>query len=189
MNVPDPEVTRHIDAVRVRGGSAPDLRERDRAIAWLLANADRAFPDVLGRAAAAPADVVMLDLLGRFRRPEATPVLARAFALGDPPRRYAAGALGASPDPAARTVLRDALTSPKPGDVAAALAGLGVSADPLVCPDVRARLADADAEVRWAAVQAGGALGCLSAAELATIARDDADPEVRKLAAGLVAPR
>jgi hypothetical protein len=178
----DADIDRRIAALHIRAGSPADLRERDRALAWLLERPDRSFPLVLQRAAAAPQDRVLIDLLGRFRRAEATALLRQAFAAAHT-RAQAAAGLGLSPDPAARAALRHALGSTDSAEVVAALAGLGASGDPAACADIVPRLEAVDAEVRWMAVEAGSRLGCLDGAVLQAIARDDPDAAVRALAA------
>jgi hypothetical protein len=178
----EPEIDRQIAALHIRAGSPADLRQRDHAIDWLLQNADQSFPVVLSRVAAQPDDLALLDLLGRYRRPEATAVLLRAFAHGRA-RLYAASGLGMSPDPAARLALRRALDSPDPGEVVAALSGLGASGDTAVCLDITARLEAEDAEVRWMAVEIGARLACLDRATLEAISGSDPDVTVRALAA------
>ena len=183
MPATDPEVDRQLAALHIRAGSPPDLRERDRALAWLLQNSDRSFPVVLALAEAQPDDLVLLDLLGRYRSPQATAVLLRAFAK-EHARLYAASGLGLSPDPAARLALRRALGSSVPGEVVAALSGLGASGDPGVCDDITPLLRAEDAEVRWMAVEVGTRLACLDRATLEAIRRCDPDADVRTLAAG-----
>ena len=178
----DPEVIRQLAALHIRAGSPPDPRQRDRALAWLLEHADRSLPVALARAEEAPQDAVLVDLLGRLRRPEATALLRRAFA-DERTRQYAAAGLGLSPDPVARAALRSALDSPNPAEVVAALAGLGASGDPTVCADITPRLHAANAEVRWMAVEAGSRLKCLDRATLEGIVRSDPDASVRALAA------
>jgi HEAT repeat protein len=138
---------------------------------------------VLSRVEVNPYDLVLLDLLGRFRRPEATAVLLRAFA--EPRTRLqAASGLGLSPDPAARHALRRALESIDPGDVTAALSGLGASGDAAACADVVPRLRSDNAEVRWMAVEIGARLACLDKTALEAISVDDPDAAVRALAVG-----
>ena len=183
MTPTDPDIDRKIAALHIRAGSPADLRQRDGALDWLLRNADRTFPVALARAEAQPHDLVLLDLLGRYRRPAATTVLLRAFT--DPRTRLqAASGLGMSPDPAAREALRDALASTDPGDVTAALSGLGASGDGSACADVLPRLSSDNAEVRWMAVEIGSRLACLDRATLEAISVDDPDAAVRALAAG-----
>lgn len=179
---PDPDIDRQIAALHIRAGSPADLRQRDNALDWLLRNADRAFPVVLARAEAQPDDLALLDLLGRYRRPEATTVLLRAFA-GPRTRLLAASGLGMSPDPAASLALRRALDSPDPAEVTAALSGLGASGDASACADVLPRLRSDNAEVRWMAVEIGARLACLNKAQLESISLDDSDAAVRALAA------
>jgi len=178
MPAADPDVLRELAAMHIRAGSPADLRQRDRALAWLIEHADRAWPTVLARAEEAPQDAVIIDVLGRLRRPEATALLRRAFA-HERTRGSAAAGLGMSPDPAARAFLREALTSPQPADVVGALAGLGASGDRTVCGDITPQLQSANAEIRWTAVDAAMKIGCLEAAALDRIARDDPDPDVR----------
>jgi hypothetical protein len=175
------EIDRQIAAMHIRAGSPPDLRERERALTWLLQNAQASFPVALAGAEAQPDDIVLLDLIGRYRRPEATAVLLRAFANART-RLIAASGLGMSTDPAARLALRGALDSADPGEVTAALSGLGASGDAGACRDITAKLHAADADVRWMAVEVGARLACLDRATLVGIARDDLDPNVRALA-------
>ena len=178
MPASDPDVLRELAAMHIRAGSPADLRQRDRALAWLVEHADRAWPTVLARAEDAPQDAVLIDVLGRLRRPEATALLRRAFA-SERTRGAAAAGLGMSPDPAARAFLRETLTSSQPPDVVGALAGLGASGDRTACGDVMPQLQSDNAEIRWTAVDAAMRLGCLDAATLDRIARDDPDPDVR----------
>jgi HEAT repeat protein len=183
MSTTDAEIDRRLAALHIRAGSPPDLRQRDNALAWLLGNADRCFPVALAAAEAQPNDLVLLDLLGRYRRAEATPALLRAFADART-RLYAATGLGLSPDPAARLALRHALESADTSHVVAALSGLGASGDTAVCDDILPRLQAEDAEVRWMAVEVGASLGCLDHATLEAISAWDPDADVRALAAG-----
>jgi hypothetical protein len=178
---PRSELEDNLAAARLPGGAPPDLRRHENALAWLLAHPEEAFPRVLAAVESDPSDVVLVDLLGRFRQPGATHALKAAFAAGDPARRYAAAGLGQSPDPAARAFLMATLDGDR-GAVVAGLAGLGVSGDPSACAAVRSKLGAVEGEVRWAAVDAGKRLGCVTPAELKRIALEDADPDVRKLA-------
>jgi hypothetical protein len=178
----DPEVDRQLAALHIRTGSPPDLRGRDRAMTWLLEQAERSFPLVLARAEAAPHDSVLIDLLGRYRRAESTPLLLQAFA-DERTRPYAAAGLGQSPDPAAHEALRRKLDSAVPAEVVAALSGLAASGDPARCADITPRLQAANAEVRWMALDAASRLACLDRAALENIARSDSDATVRALAA------
>jgi len=177
----DPEVVRHLAALHIRAGSPPDVRQRDRALAWLLEHTDRALPVALAQVADAPLDLVLVDLLGRFRRLETTAPLLRAFADART-RTYAAAGLGLSPDPEARAALRGALDAPDSSTVVAALSGLAASGDAAACADITPKLTATHAEVRWMAVEAAARLGCLSRDFLEDIARTDPDADVRALA-------
>lgn len=176
------EIDAQLTAVHIRAGSPPDLRQRDQAVAWLLQQADTSFPVVLARAAAQPDDLVLLDLLGRYRRAAATAVLVRAFAQPRA-RLVAASGLGLSDDPAAHAALLKALRSADPGEVVAALSGLGAGGRTAACGDIMPQLQAVNAEVRWMAVEVGSRLACLDRATLAGLAERDADPAVRRLAA------
>lgn len=179
---PDPDLERELAGLHQRAGSPADLRRRDTALKWLLLHSERAFPVALARAEATPGDLPLLDFIGRCRRPEATPFLIKAFAVLAT-RPLAAAGLGQSPDPAARQALHAALRSSRPGDPAAALAGLGAGGQTEVCPEVITRLHAADAELRWVAVDVGLRLGCIDEATRQTLARDDPDDAVRRRAA------
>jgi HEAT repeat protein len=177
----DSEVVRQIAALHIRAGSPPDVRQRDRALEWLVAHVERSLPVALAAAEAAPQDVVLIDLLGQFRRHETTSLLARALADART-RTYAANGLGMSPDPDARDVLRQSMESVDPKVVVSALGGLAASGDPSACADITPKLKADDPEVRWMAVEAGCRLGCLGRARLDDIARHDPDADVRALA-------
>ncbi len=182
MNSITAEIDRQLQALHVRAGSPADLRERDRALDWLLLNAEASFPVVLARVTAQPGDHVLLDLVGRYRRPEATDLLIHAFAKAET-RLVAASGLGLSLDPLARSTLRKALGSPDPEIVAAALSGVGAGGDHGSCGDIEAQLKAADASVRWMAVEVGARLGCLERSVLLALAQDDPDADIRELAA------
>jgi len=182
MNQPtaDPELERQLRLSRPKGGHPADVRERDRAVAWLLEHPERAYPTVLARATTSPGDASLIELLGRFRKVESTSVLMQAFQRPEPVRRYAAAALGLSPDPEARKALIEALA--EPSTQVAAIAGLEASGDATLGPRIRELLRSPTAEVRWVAVHACKSLGCISEQELSELARGDADPSVRELA-------
>ncbi len=93
----------------------------------------------------------------------------------------AARALARHPSPAALATLREVLRDGGEGAGRAADA-LAMRADPAACPDLKAAVAHPDATLRYHAVQAAGALGCLSREELERIAKTDADSDVRELA-------
>lgn len=179
----DPVATQ-LARVRTPSGDGAALREAETASRWLLDHADIGFPAVLAAVEQNPHDAAMVALLGRFRRAEATPALARSFQESDLSRSYAAASLGASPDPAARQVLEQAVASPMTKLASAALLGLGNVGDSSVCAVLRTRLADPVAELRWAALHSARRCACVTDTELATIAQADPDADVRALAAG-----
>ncbi|WP_437905833.1 HEAT repeat domain-containing protein [Sorangium sp. So ce327] len=180
----DPDVDMHLGMALNPHGNRPDLAQKAASIQWLVDHAERAYPIVLARAEATPS-VGLVSVLGRFARAESTPVLARALVAGGLASGAAGTALGEAPDPRARAALIEALGHTDVQVVTAALNGLRVRGDRSVCADVVAATRHPDGEVRWMAVSAGAALGCLDRAALRALAEGDADPYVRKLAARL----
>jgi HEAT repeat protein len=169
-------------------GSPTDVRERTAATGWLLQHEAEAYPRVLEMAAAEP-NAGLIELLGRFRRSESTRVLLDAFQRGGAVRRAAAVGLGVSPDARATEALRTAVESGAHDDRVAALGGLEASGDRRHCGSIVVCLEDEDAEVRWMAIHAAAGLGCIGHAELQMLAKADADPDVRALAASLALAR
>jgi hypothetical protein len=169
-------------------GAPPDVRGRLAATAWLLDHAAEAYPIVLGMAMAPDADAAVIELLGRFRRPESTDLLVAALDASAAVTRAAAAALGTSPDPDAAAALVAAVRGGSRQQRVAALDGLGASGQEVHCDLVRACLSDDDTEIRWMATHAAARLRCVSMAELRAIAADDVDHDVRALAAELSDP-
>ena len=185
-DVSDPKSDREIDrqllAAQDPHGDRPNLAAREQSLQWLLAHADRAYPRVLAAAQAAPT-ARLVEILGRFDRPESTPLLTATLEAGGDAARVAGGALGSSHDPAGHHALFRALGSPQPPVVMAGLHGLRMRGDRGACGKMLPLLSHADSEVRWMAVHAGAGLGGLDAAALDAIAAGDADAGVRRLAA------
>ena len=175
-------VAYHLAVLRRAGGSPAEQRKQEEAELWLLSHPDESFPRILAEARRDPSDLLALRLLGRYRKAEAVPVLAQAFELGDWAQRYAAVALGRTPGSKAEEVLLRALSSSGTERVVAALEGLEIRGDAGLCPQVKAPLSHSDSQVRWMALHAAGELGCLSDAELARWAEDDAHPRMKRLA-------
>jgi HEAT repeat protein len=170
-------------------GSEPHRRERERAAQWLLAHAERAYPVLLARLAAGRAGAGAVALLPRFGRGESVAVLARLLHGPELVAWGAGQALAQQPQSEAGAALRRALAdaNPKVATIAAdALAGRG---DPGDCPALAARLGAADPVVRYHVLQAADRLGCLMPAEIAGLAENDPDLEVRGLASQLLARR
>jgi HEAT repeat protein len=181
-DVSDAEIDRQLLAAQDSRGDRPNLVAREQSLRWLVAHADRAWPRVLAAAQAAPTPR-LVEILGRFDRPEATPLLIAALEAGGDAARVAGGALGSSHDPAGHDALFRALASLQPQVVMAGLHGLRMRGDNGACSKMLPLLSHADSEVRWMAVHAGAGLGCLDAAALDAIAAGDAADDVRRLAA------
>ncbi|MGZ4178180.1 MAG: HEAT repeat domain-containing protein [Solirubrobacteraceae bacterium] len=184
MTTHDSELDMHIAVLNSPFGRDPDVRAREQAAEWLLAHADRSYPVLLERAGAGQAAAV--ELLGRFGRADAVPVLEGLLDDNGPTGMAAATALATHPHPAALAALRAGLA--RGGDHAVNCAdALGARGDAAACPDLRDVIEgeDGDARLRYHALYAAlrPGLACLSPDALAQIAEHDADPEVRELAA------
>jgi hypothetical protein len=168
-------------------GGEPDIRERERAAAWLLAHPERAYPALLANAAEGVAGPASIELLGRFGNADSVVVLAGLLGAPEPTGRAAAQALAEHSAPEALDALRAGLR--EGGDAAVRCAdALAVRGDAAACPALREAATSADAVLRYHAVQAAAspALQCLGAAELSDLAASDADPDVRALARSLL---
>lgn len=183
------EVRVQIDFALQPFGDRPNLAEAERATCWLLQHADAAYTVLLARARHMREPAV-LELLARFDRAASTPVFADALRR-DPPGGHdaAARALARAGDPAAAQVLLQCAADPRPIVAAAALDGLRLRGDAAACSAVRAQLGSPNARVRFSAVEAAGALGCLDRAALRQLASSDPDPDVRAVAAEMASER
>jgi HEAT repeat protein len=170
-------------------GSDPHLRERDRAADWLVAHAERSYPRLLALLDEGRAGAGAIELLPRFARPESIPRLARLLQASGSATWAAGQALGQHADEAAGEALRAALASSDSDVVVAALDGLTTRGQAADCAAVTHALAADDERVRRRALQSAEALGCLERATLESIAGTDASPDVRSLAAQLLAAR
>jgi len=182
--VTDAEFESRIALLELPLGGDPDVREKERASEWLLAHAARTYPELLARARDGRAGPATVELLGRFGRADSVPVLA-ALLEGDDLRGLAAArSLAAQSGPEALAALRQVLRSGGDRAVLAADA-LGARGDAAACPDLEAAALERDPRLRYHAVQAAGALGCLSSVRLAEIETSDPDADVRALAGRL----
>jgi HEAT repeat protein len=184
MTQDDPELETQIALLNSPFGGDPDIRARGAAADWLLTHDDRSYPVLLARARAGQAGPATIELLGRFGRPDAVPVLEGLLDNNGATAMAAATALATHPDPAALAALRAGLA--RGGDRAVNCAdGLGARGDPAACPELRAAIAGPDPRVRYHALGAAlrPALACLAPEDLRRIAGEDADPEVRARAA------
>jgi HEAT repeat protein len=181
------EVDLRIQSIETPFGDGPHQRQSEAARQWLRVHADVAYPRLLRRAQTAGSPAVYAALAD-FARSESVPVLARALAAGGSHADAAARALALHPQESAGQALREALGQTDPLVRMAAADGLLMRADQADCAALRARLTDPDALVRYHVLQAGAHLGCLDRAVVASIARTDADTDVRNLAAKMLAP-
>ena len=151
-----------IRQVQTPFGGAPDLRERERAAATLLAHADQAHPRLpaLLESGQAANPYALIEVLPRFGRPESVPVLAALLTTGPARLSQAARqALARHPLAQARAALVDGLQAERAETRIAAADALITRADPSVCPALHTALNQDDAIVRYHIVQAAGHLG------------------------------
>jgi HEAT repeat protein len=178
-------VETQIAVVEMSVGDGPHQRERERAADWLIAHGDRSYPRVLAHVDAGRASPALIEILPRFGRTESLGRLARLMA-GPEPNAWAAGqALAQHHQLAAGEALRRALAGPSIPVAIIAADALGTRADRADCPVLVAGTRAHDVRLRYHTLQAGAKLGCFRRAALESLARSDADAEVRSLAAGL----
>lgn len=182
----DQEVETQIMLAETPFGDGPHQRERERAAAWLVAHADRAYPALLARLDEEKAGVAVIELLPRFGRAESIPRLERLLAGPEPPAWAAGQALALHPQPAAGEALRRALASREPAVAGIAAEALGTRGDRGDCAALVRAAGAADTRLRYHAVQAAGKLGCLGRETLESLVRSDADADVRDLAKRLL---
>ena len=182
----DEEVETQLTLAETPFGGGPHQRERERASAWLIAHADRAYPRLLARLDQGRAGVALIELLPRFERVESVPRLERLLAGPEPPAWAAGQALARHPQPAAGEALRRALGHADAAVAAVAADALATRGDRADCAALVTATAAPDATLRYHAVQAAAQLGCLGWEALESLARSDGDAEVRGLAARLL---
>jgi HEAT repeat protein len=182
----DREVEDHIMLAETPFGDGPHERERERAAAWLLDHAARAYPRLLAHLDEGRASVAVIELLPRFGRPESIPRLERLLVGPEPPAWAAGQALALQPQPAAGEALRRALASGEPAVGAIAADALGTRSDPGDCAALVAAIHAPDGRFRYHAVQAAWKVGCLGREALESLVHQDSDADIRGLAARLL---
>ncbi len=156
------ELERQLRVLLAPTGDVAYRRVRDEALAYLLAHADQAHPQLLALAAARdPAPLVLLAL-PRFGLAESVPILERALrAADDPTTVVAAQALAEHPSPSARKVLERALADARDQVVVSAADGLAQRGDKNACAALRLALSRyRDADVCERVREAMDALRC-----------------------------
>lgn len=184
----DAEVETQIMLAETPFGDGPHARERDRAIEWLVAHADRAYPVLLARVSGGRASAAVIDLLPRFAREESIAPLEKLLSGPEPPAWAAGQALARHPQKAAGDALRRAIATRGAAAVVAADA-LATRGDRGDCAALVAAAGASDARLRYHAVQAAGTLGCLGREALQSFERSDSDADIRGLATKLLAKR
>lgn len=182
---PAEELERQIHFLQDPFGDEAHQREQERAVQYLLSHADQAHPRLLellqSQQAANP--FAIIEVLPRFGRPESVPVLAQILERGPQNASQAAAeALARHPLDSAQTMLLAALSLPAPEAVIAAADGLLSRGDLAACPALLQSSSHPDPLVRYHVIQAAGSLDCLAEDQLAAIARDDPDEDVKELA-------
>ena len=185
----DTEVETQLTLAESPVGGGPHQRERERAAQWLLDHADRSYPVVLARFDQGRAGEALVALLSRFDRHESIPRLERLLSGPEPPAWAAGQALARHSQPAAGEALRRALGHADPKVATIAADALGTRGDRGDCAALVVHVQNPDARLRYHVVQAAGHLGCLARADLESLARSDADADVRALATRLLAEK
>jgi HEAT repeat protein len=183
------ELKQQIRALVSPGGHEADLRDRDRALAFLLVHADEAHPRLLAlldpQAGFIP--VAVVNAMPLFGRPESVPVLEKIMREGAELISMSAGqALARHPRPESLAALMRGLEANRDETKVAALDGLMTRGDKTVCPAVQQLLDHASYEVRYHAVNVAAHLGCLSSENLRHIAESDSEQDIRELASSLM---
>ncbi len=181
-------IQEHLALALHPSGRRADEDARQQAIEWLVTHSGEVHPyllEWLRREPEGPYALAILDLLPAFAEPGAVPVLREALFSSDEYVSEIAGkALGRHPAPAAEAALAEAVASPIPHVVAAAADGFLVRGSRSACQPLLAVLATPDPIARYHVIQAAFRLGCLSQQQLAGVASNDQDPDIRRLAAG-----
>jgi hypothetical protein len=183
------ELEMHLRRLAEPCGGEPDLRQRRQAVEYLLAHPEEAHARVMEALEANPAALdapALIEVLPLFARPESVPLLEDILFRNLELHSGAAGvALGRHPDPGARGALLRGLQSGLPHTLMAAIDGLMIRGDASVCAGIKAVTKHPDADTRYHAIRAAGALGCLSEDEIRQFERTDSDPDIRALARAL----
>lgn len=184
------ELERQIRALVSPGGHEADLRDRDRALAFLLAHPDEAHPRLLAMLdPQGYVPVAVVNAIPLFGRAESVPVLDKLMREGAELISMSAGqALGRHPHPESLTTLLRGLAHERDETKVAALEGLTTRGDRSVCSALRPLLDHTSYEVRYHAVKAAALLGCLDAENLKQIAENDTEQDIRDLASSLMSP-
>jgi HEAT repeat protein len=188
---PEADVERHIADLVSPFGGPPHHERRERALAFLLDHAERAYPRLLATIAAAgrTGPAAVLRALPLFGRAESIPVLRDVLLeASDATVPIAADALATHPGAAAEDVLITALDDARPIVIAAAADALHQRGAARACAALRRRMSHSDPDVRLAVLRAAGALKCLTPQELADVAARDDDETVRRHARALLGP-
>jgi HEAT repeat protein len=170
------------------GGGAHE-REHLRTVQYLLDNAARAHPYLveLLHSGKAANPYAVIELLPKFGLPESMPVLEGIMERGpENLAQAAAQALAAHPLTEALEALLRGLKLSKEESVIAAVKGLMLRGDTSACAKLEKLLTTQSASLRYHAIQAAGALGCLKRDALLAISRNDVDEDIRELANGLI---
>lgn len=167
-------------------GSEPHQRERDRAAAWLLEHADRAYPILIARLIEGILSAGAIALLPRFGRAESIAPLTRLLTGPEGIAWESGQALAQHPQPAAGEALRHALANSDPAVAIIAADALARRGDRGDCAALTKRLNATHSGLRFHALQAAALLECLSRDAIAERAETDPDPEVRSLATRLL---
>jgi HEAT repeat protein len=174
-------------------GHAGNQRDRERALAYLLAHADEAHPrllDLLDPASTCLNPVAVIDALPAFSRPESIPVLEKVMETATEAVSLNAGqALARHPHREAAEALTRGLRSQRSDAVISAADGLLTRGEKSSCAALIEAMVHSEREIRYRVLQAAGGLGCLTSAQLQHVAKNEPEQMIRDLAIKLLQNR
>lgn len=184
------ELELNIQALLAPYGDVGHLRDRERALAYLLAHADEAHPRLLGLLSPSSdcrnQDAV-INALPSFAKPESIPVLEEVMQMAPEAISLSAGqALARHPDQAAAEALIRGLGSSRNDAVISSADGLLIRGEKSSCGPLMEIMDHPDREVRYRALQAAGGLGCLTKVQLQHLAANEPEQMIRDLAIKLL---
>ena len=179
----DVELEQQLVALQTPFGDGANAQLHQRALTWLVSHPEQAEPRLLALLAGGATNLpAVMDALARLGKPESVGALARLVESSSEHVAWeAAQALARHPAPTAREALETAVRSPRRETAVAAADALLARGDREACAALKGVLGASDTSVRYHAVQAALALGCLTDADLTDLARD---PQLRDLVSG-----
>ncbi|HEV7684675.1 MAG TPA: hypothetical protein VGO68_21375 [Pyrinomonadaceae bacterium] len=186
----DAEIERRLHELMSPIGGGPHLRDRERALDFLLEHAEQSHPRLLTALRANPTALnapAIIEVLPLFGLEDSLPLLEEIMFLGAEIISRSAGlALGRHPSAEAGPALLRGLQSEQAETIISAADGLAMRTDINACDELVDQLRHDNATVRHHVLQAADKLRCVGPTELANLAAVDPDVDVRSLATNLM---